>query len=148
MCPVIFRRSRVCVCTCLDRKLSVSKEKRACWSNLTYSGLCGLYTRDQTRRRETQSTVQRVSFMCCGRSFTTTIFISLKIHTTQQSIQKTTEAGCQRGTKTYQCWPPLQLNDTIQALHHDQHDCARRQKANRTLCYCSKAPCIRVRVLV
>ena len=26
----------------------------------------------------------------------------------------TTEAGCQRGTNTYQCWPPLQLKDTIQ----------------------------------
>ena len=28
--------------------------------------------------------------------------------------KKTTEAGCQRGMNTYQCWPPLQLNDTIQ----------------------------------
>jgi len=30
-----------------------------------------------------------------------------------QAFKKTTEAGCQRGTNTYQCWPPLQLNDTI-----------------------------------
>jgi len=31
-----------------------------------------------------------------------------------QAFKKTTEAGCQRGTNTYQCWPPLQLNDTLQ----------------------------------
>jgi len=31
-----------------------------------------------------------------------------------QKNKKTTEAGCHGGTKTYQCWLPLQLNDTIQ----------------------------------
>jgi len=33
----------------------------------------------------------------------------------EQAFKKTTEAGCQRGANTYQCWPPLQLNDTLQA---------------------------------
>ena len=36
------------------------------------------------------------------------IFIRLKIST---SIQKISEAGCQRGTNTHQRWPPLQLSD-------------------------------------
>jgi len=31
-----------------------------------------------------------------------------------QAFKKTAAAGCQRGTNTYQCWPPLQLNDTLQ----------------------------------
>jgi len=30
------------------------------------------------------------------------------------SIRKTTEARCQRGTNTYQYWPPLQLNTGAQ----------------------------------
>jgi len=31
-----------------------------------------------------------------------------------QAFKKTTEAGCQRGTNTYQSWPSSQLNDTMQ----------------------------------
>jgi len=53
------------------------------------------------------------------RPTTATIFISLKTHTSIHTMHictdiPKTEAGCQRGTNTYQCWPPLQLNDTIQ----------------------------------
>jgi len=39
------------------------------------------------------------------------IFIRLKIST---SVQKISEAGCQRGTNTHQRWPPLQLSNIIQ----------------------------------
>ena len=39
-----------------------------------------------------------------------TVFIRLKTHTIYHTHSKTTtEAGCQRGANTYQCWPPLQL---------------------------------------
>jgi len=35
-------------------------------------------------------------------------------HNISTSIQKISEAGCQRGTNTHQCWPPSQLSDIIQ----------------------------------
>ena len=50
------------------------------------------------------------------------------------SIQKkTTEAGCQRGTNTYQCWPPLQLNDTIGELQvHKYTKSIKKKKKKNT----------------
>jgi len=42
---------------------------------------------------------------------------------------KTTEAGWQRGTNTYQCWPPLQLNDTnTGAQIHKKHKKEKKEK--------------------
>jgi len=52
------------------------------------------------------------------------IFIRLKIST---SIQKISEAGCQKGTNTHQRWPPLQLNDIIQI-----HKCTKKYKKRKT----------------
>ena len=37
------------------------------------------------------------------------------------------EAGCQRGTNTHQCWPPLQLRDIIQV-----HKCTKNIKKEVT----------------
>ena len=74
---------------------------------------------------------------------TTTIFISLKTHTSMHTIhictgiQKTTEAGCQRGSNTYQCWPPLQLNDTIQVHKYTKSI----KKKNTASIQANKSPC-------
>jgi len=44
------------------------------------------------------------------------------------AFKKTTEAGCQRGTNTYQCWPPLQLNDhDTGAQIHKKHKKRKKQ---------------------
>jgi len=37
------------------------------------------------------------------------------VNSVNKHSKKTTEAGYQRGTNTYQYWPPSQLNDTLQA---------------------------------
>ena len=79
----------------------------------------------------------------------TTIFISLKTHTqafTQctfaQAFKKNNRgrlqaAGCQRGTNTYQCWPPLQLSDTIQV-----HEYIKALKKKKTASIqVNKRPC-------
>ena len=51
--------------------------------------------------------------------------------------KKTTEAGCQRGTNTYQCWPPLQLSDTIQV-----HEYIKALKKKKTASIqVNKRPC-------
>jgi len=52
------------------------------------------------------------------------IFIRLKIST---SIQKISEASCQRGKNTHQRWPPLQLSDIIQI-----HKCTKKYKKRKT----------------
>ena len=52
------------------------------------------------------------------------IFIRLKIN---RSIQKISEAGCQRGTNTHQRWPPLQLSDITQI-----HKCTKNIKKRKT----------------
>jgi len=78
-----------------------------------------------------------------SRPTSATIFISLKTHTSIHTMHictdiPKTEAGCQRGTNTYQCWPPLQLNDTIQVHKYTK---SIKKKRNTDSIQVDKSPC-------
>ena len=49
-----------------------------------------------------------------GGGLTDCIYLPQNTHSTAQAFKNNIETGCQRGTNTYQCWLPLQLNDITQ----------------------------------
>jgi len=56
-----------------------------------------------------------------------------------QAFKKTAAAGCQRGTNTCQCWPPLQLNDTLQV--HKYTKSIKNKKKNIASIQVDESPC-------
>ena len=54
-------------------------------------------------------------------------------HNIAQAFKNNNRGGCQRGTKAYQCWPPLQLNDTIQV--HKYTKSIKKKKMKTQLIY-------------
>jgi len=75
------------------------------------------------------------------------IFIRLKTHKKAQAYKTISEAGCQRGTNTHQCWPPMFITHAQLQIYTLSQHAAYTQCDREVICFMSMPAVFRCRVV-